>query len=246
MGLLKKLSKRNTGRLWNYVFYAIGEIFLVVIGIVLAVQFNEWKENRGKKEQLTEHYHNIVLNLNADSLDLERVLNSSQTSLRSAEELIHQIWSEKIDDKSTEGNLTQLIYEYSFNPTRIGIQGLNNSGLIGMVDSDIKRNLLKLDWLYEQIKIREAISNSYISTKYELHFYEFYVDAYNINNNDQIVKSIIGNDKRKMTTIDRSKLLNDKKLEALIIGRIYHLRQLTTLYHDALQLIGELKGKLKK
>jgi len=36
----------NTGKISKYFKYAIGEIILVVIGILLAVQINNWNENR--------------------------------------------------------------------------------------------------------------------------------------------------------------------------------------------------------
>lgn len=34
------------GNLKKYMFYAIGEIFLVMIGISLAFQVNNWNDNR--------------------------------------------------------------------------------------------------------------------------------------------------------------------------------------------------------
>ncbi|MFM7859767.1 MAG: hypothetical protein ACKO96_49505, partial [Flammeovirgaceae bacterium] len=241
-----RIKSIELSKVKNYLLYAVGEIILVVIGIALAVQFNDWKEDRTKRKQLAEHYENIVLNLEADSLDLMRVSHSIDKSLKSAEALITQIYTEITDDTEAQANLSQLLYEYSFNPVKTGAQGLNISGLIGIVKPDIRRGLLKLDWLYTQIENIEVNSNNYISTKYEAHFYDNYVDVYNAKNDDPILKSIILEDKRHHPTINRMKFLNDRKLEVHIITRIYHLRQLKTLYSQARTLTTELKTKLIK
>lgn len=53
MKLLRKIrqslmSKRN---LKSYVIYAIGEVFLVMIGILLALQVSNWNQNRIEKKK---------------------------------------------------------------------------------------------------------------------------------------------------------------------------------------------------
>ncbi|MCS5491322.1 DUF6090 family protein [Algoriphagus limi] len=45
----KKLMEQNKVR--RYILYAIGEIFLVVIGILIALQVNNWNENRKNQEK---------------------------------------------------------------------------------------------------------------------------------------------------------------------------------------------------
>ncbi len=50
----QKLLQQN--RVTRYLVYAIGEIFLVVIGILIALQVNNWNENRKQeieKKKLT-------------------------------------------------------------------------------------------------------------------------------------------------------------------------------------------------
>ena len=43
----------NEGKTTNYLKYASGEIILVVIGILIALQINNW--NEGEKERQEEH-----------------------------------------------------------------------------------------------------------------------------------------------------------------------------------------------
>ncbi|MGB5264769.1 MAG: DUF6090 family protein, partial [Lutimonas sp.] len=58
----KKMADDN--RPLKYMRYAIGEILLVVIGILIALQINNWNEDRVKKIALKEHLKNMVESLN--------------------------------------------------------------------------------------------------------------------------------------------------------------------------------------
>jgi hypothetical protein len=52
----------NTGATRKYLLYAVGEILLVMIGILLALQVNNWNEE--KKERKVEY--NILLQMISD------------------------------------------------------------------------------------------------------------------------------------------------------------------------------------
>jgi hypothetical protein len=65
----KKLLKE--GKTTKYFKYAIGEIVLVVIGILIALSINNWNENQKKEKQLDTIYTIIEQNLKADLKSLE-------------------------------------------------------------------------------------------------------------------------------------------------------------------------------
>ena len=48
LAFLRKIRKSliNSGAITKYLFYAIGEIILVVVGIIIALQLNNWNESR--------------------------------------------------------------------------------------------------------------------------------------------------------------------------------------------------------
>lgn len=56
----------------NYLIYAIGEIILVVIGILIALQINNWNESRKNIEKENKYLSNVNKELIGDSLALER------------------------------------------------------------------------------------------------------------------------------------------------------------------------------
>ena len=63
---LKLLDERNFRK---YLIYAIGEIILVVIGILIALQLNNWNLNKIEQGKEILHLENILTNLESDLKD---------------------------------------------------------------------------------------------------------------------------------------------------------------------------------
>jgi hypothetical protein len=61
------MSENRTGK---YLKYAIGEILLVVIGILIALQLNNWNENRKDQNKLFDIYSLIISDLENDKQEL--------------------------------------------------------------------------------------------------------------------------------------------------------------------------------
>jgi len=58
----------------KYFKYAIGEIMLVVIGILIALQINNWNENRLKQEQLISVYERTLIDIDNDIQEMSATL----------------------------------------------------------------------------------------------------------------------------------------------------------------------------
>jgi len=54
----------------KYILYAIGEIFLVVIGILIALQINNWNEEVKNQKNEYSFYREILSDLEKDSVKL--------------------------------------------------------------------------------------------------------------------------------------------------------------------------------
>ncbi|MGB3607632.1 MAG: DUF6090 family protein [Psychroserpens sp.] len=59
----------------KYLLYAIGEIILVVIGILIALQINTWNENRKAKQLEANFFGNVLLDLEKDQQKLKYYQN---------------------------------------------------------------------------------------------------------------------------------------------------------------------------
>lgn len=64
----KATAGAKTGK---YLKYAIGEIILVVIGILIALQINNWNENRTFKNELKQIMKEVQNDLNQDLFYLD-------------------------------------------------------------------------------------------------------------------------------------------------------------------------------
>lgn len=66
----KLLKNKKIG---NYLAYAVGEIILVVIGIMIAVSLNNWNENRKEQKKLANIYTIIQDDLKNDLKEIEKI-----------------------------------------------------------------------------------------------------------------------------------------------------------------------------
>ncbi len=65
----------NENKLSTYLLYAVGEIILVVVGILIAVQIDDWNEDKQKARQQLKYYQDILTDLKKDSVHFNGVLN---------------------------------------------------------------------------------------------------------------------------------------------------------------------------
>ena len=82
----RKLLKNN--RLRSYSIYALGEVFLVVIGILLALQFNNWNVERSNSERERWYLINIVEDIEYQKGDLKELQEDYKESIRIAKTIL--------------------------------------------------------------------------------------------------------------------------------------------------------------
>lgn len=97
----------STGETGNYLKYATGEIVLVVIGILLALQINNWNENR--KNKITEGiYINRLTNELVSEIEYYKEIRTKFIQEEKSLKRIINIWQ---SDKETILDSLQYINE---------------------------------------------------------------------------------------------------------------------------------------
>ena len=77
-------SLLSEGKTTKYFKYAIGEIVLVVIGILIALSINNWNETRKAKIRSIEYHERIAE-------DLERIIKTSENLNATAKQVLTSI-----------------------------------------------------------------------------------------------------------------------------------------------------------
>jgi hypothetical protein len=136
------MEKNKTGK---YFKYAIGEIVLVVIGILIALQINNWNENQ-KLEKTTEDYYTQLLDdLNNDIISTQSIIKEFSNQQKEYNNYISSYDKKGLTPIKAYEQVSKLALIYSpitFNTNTI--ESLQNSGDIGLIPSHIRNKLMNL------------------------------------------------------------------------------------------------------
>lgn len=88
------MEKNKTGK---YLKYAIGEIVLVVVGILIALSINNWNEGRKENRNVRAIYYNLLRDIKADSVSF----SSNLIDLKDIESLHEQLYQIGIKNDTT-------------------------------------------------------------------------------------------------------------------------------------------------
>lgn len=79
----------ETGKVRNYLLYAVGEIVLVVIGILLALQINNWNEGYKDRQLEQVYYCKLLEDVTQDHILLKKLMAEDQDRIKWVNESIH-------------------------------------------------------------------------------------------------------------------------------------------------------------
>ncbi|WP_223033040.1 DUF6090 family protein [Hanstruepera marina] len=157
------MSENKTSK---YFKYAIGEIILVVIGILIALQINNWNENRKSNRLLKQYTSNLIQDLEKDKLDITTSISKIKED-STALYLIQQRVINAISPLDTLYKIARYDFQYyisghdDFNNDTF--QVLNSTGDLSLFDTDIINDLNDLNNIHEKVVNRSQYTiESYI------------------------------------------------------------------------------------
>ncbi len=143
------LNENKTGK---YFKYAIGEIVLVVIGILIALQINNWNENNNKNKIKASYITSLIVDYEKDILQLNEGMEFNASQLKSIDSIYQTLSSENIQlehflniFKNFDGNIRM---KTIFNTNSYNI--LISSGSIDILDKKLIENLMEINRLQNQ------------------------------------------------------------------------------------------------
>lgn len=144
--LFKNIRKNllNEGKNSKYLKYAIGEIILVVIGILIALQVNNWNENRISNTKKEKLLHALKIEFTSNLTQLDKVLYFDSIVLEGTKRLM-AIDPEnlmEITSDSMPNWLQNTSFRWTFNPINGALRSGISSGQIHLIKNDSLVNLL--------------------------------------------------------------------------------------------------------
>ena len=155
----RKIRQRllTENKISKYFLYAIGEIILVVIGILIALQINNQNDLRKTRIKEIHYLKNIKTDLKINILELDGYVKTRTQSIEAANTIIAHIEGEKIIDMEEFNALAVPIYNWQkFHQNNNTFQELVSSGNLALISNDsIKNMLLDIETLYKKLKSEE-------------------------------------------------------------------------------------------
>ncbi|WP_242094352.1 DUF6090 family protein [Aestuariivivens sediminicola] len=140
----------SEGKTTKYLKYAVGEIVLVVIGILIALSINNWNEERKKNISLGKALGQVIIDLKQDEETLKMYEEMEQKHIQYLEALSYRNYNNiKLDSI-----LYNLDHYFSFIESNNSYSNLKSSGLFTEIENDsLKSNLtLYYEQAYGQLK----------------------------------------------------------------------------------------------
>ncbi|GAA4280302.1 DUF6090 family protein [Gaetbulibacter aestuarii] len=129
------------GKTLNYLKYAIGEIVLVVIGILIALQVNNWNEDRKGEKFEHEILTLIDKNLEQDSIALSNELAKSELGIHCTDRLLEQVALKNYND-SLSFWMGKIITFERFRSQSSAYEMLKSKGLENISDKKLQMALI--------------------------------------------------------------------------------------------------------
>lgn len=169
----------ETGKTGKYFKYAIGEILLVVIGILIALQINTWNTKRLdslKEKAILKELHKEFL---GNRVQFDSVKGVHNRSMKSLNTIIDAMPLTKENVFTLIGDFDYALHTFTFNPSSGVVNSLIASGNYELIKNDTLRNYL-VTWndVYQDFLEEELNHQKY---RYEV------MDPHSAQNTDAIM-----------------------------------------------------------
>ncbi|MDY2587554.1 DUF6090 family protein [Winogradskyella aquimaris] len=128
----------------KYLLYAIGEIVLVVIGILIALQINTWNQKRIAKEDERKILANLKSEFQQNRKELSGAITMNEKCMETGRFIMNLIGNdvEKIREIDTDSLLFQGFEYAQFNPSENALADLLQSGRLNLISDEYLKSLL--------------------------------------------------------------------------------------------------------
>jgi hypothetical protein len=219
----------------KYLIYAIGEILLVVIGILIALQVNIWNNESANRDKeinlLTEMIRNLNLNINQFSNEIEK----QKSIIQNIDVVMSQIKNNTPYHDSLGAKYTSFAWTEEFNFANSAFETLKTTGLDLITSDALRENIINL-FNVKYFRSYDVINKISMAEYAEL--------------SKLYIRHIEYNKQGNATINDLDKLKNDREFTNMLSGRRIWKVDLVGLYEElnaeSRHLLGMIERELIK
>ena len=119
----------------KYLIYAIGEIILVVIGILIALGINNWNDSQKQLKLENEYYCRLLEDANLDKEQIRNLLILAQNRLKASNQSVRLLLKDSVDKEQTASQIslsTTAIYS-DFEPNNSAYEDLKSGANLNII-----------------------------------------------------------------------------------------------------------------
>ncbi len=143
----RKIRQRllTDNKLSKYLLYAIGEISLVMIGILLALQVNNWNNSNKDRKLEKQYISGLIIDLEADSIAIARLKKESDEQVRRKRKLNDYFEGQSFSNDSINYYFSmQWEMAVSFTPITTTFDEMKSTGRIVVIQNpSVRNNILR-------------------------------------------------------------------------------------------------------
>jgi len=198
----KMIEKSKLGK---YTFYVVGEIFIVIIGILLALQVDNWNTQLEDRQEAQVFLHRLKNEFLTNRKQLVQKVTMRKKALKSTRELLHFVDGnpEGLRASQIDSLLANALPVYTFDPSLGVLNQLTSTDKLTLIQSEALNDKLSIwDAMIEDFKEDENMYNDYNHNQFRPFLYKNY-NARNIINTrirNRVIEPILLSNPKEVNT----------------------------------------------
>ena len=225
---LRKIRQRllTQNKVSGYLLYAIGEIVLVVIGILIALQINNWNEQQKQNKLEKEYYCRLLEDVIQDREQVTNLIAQSESRLKASNQAVRLLQKEKTKKQEigTQISLSIRAIYSDFKPNNSAFEDLKSGANLNIIrDKNVIKALNnyfnKVDGFISIIKVNGENAVA-INFSHRDNFANGWVEAY--MNRDRFLKGM-EQDVYAAIPLDNEGLITEDMKKRLYNEALYYI-----------------------
>ena len=151
----QKLAAEN--KVAKYLRYAVGEILLVVIGILIALQINNWNQNQKERKLENEYYCRLLEDAIQDKEQINDLIGLAKDRLKASNQAVRLLLKNKVKKVEIGNQIhlsTKAIYS-DFKPNNSAFEDLKSGANLNIISD--KRIIKALNHYFNKVEELKSI-----------------------------------------------------------------------------------------